>query len=95
MLTAQPKPQTWSGNFAASRILRIEFEQGSNPTSYVQQVMSRLSEDLYSTRKITGFVVNYTPDRAVKFDVEGQEVAVLKEATSFGKWMFGNGELCS
>jgi hypothetical protein len=33
----------------------------------------------------TGFVVNYAPDRAVRFDLDGQAIAILPQAFRVGE----------
>ena len=45
-----------------------------------RQVLDRLPEGVPAFGKTVGFVINYSPDKAVRFDRNGQPVAILDKA---------------
>jgi hypothetical protein len=52
--------------------------------SFVKQVLDRLPEGVPAFGKPIGFVINYSPDQAVRFDPNGQPVAILNKAVRPG-----------
>jgi hypothetical protein len=52
--------------------------------SFVKQVLDRLPEGVPAFGKPIGFVINYSPDKAVRFDPNGRPVAILDEAVRPG-----------
>ena len=53
--------------------------------SLVQQVLDRLPEWVPALGKPIGFVINYSPDQAVRFDPNGQPIAILNEVVHLPK----------
>ena len=45
-----------------------------------RQVLDRLPEGVPAFGKTVGFAINYSPDKAVRFDRNGQPVAILDKA---------------
>jgi hypothetical protein len=52
--------------------------------SFVRQVLDRLPEGVPAFGRPVGFVINYSPDKAVRFDLNGQPIAILDEAVRPG-----------
>jgi hypothetical protein len=52
--------------------------------SFVRQVLDRLPEGVPAFGKPMGFVINYSPDKAVRFDSNGQPIAMLDKAVRPG-----------
>ena len=52
--------------------------------SFVRQVLDRLPDQVPAFGKPIGFVINYSPDKAVRFDSTGQPIAVLDKAVRPG-----------
>src|SRR5437016_3641964 len=77
----------------ADQNLRIDFEPGTNRISYIRQALDqvrpRIAESSSGTLPFygqpTGVVVNYSPDEAVRFDVQGNALEVLPEASRPGQ----------
>jgi hypothetical protein len=72
------------------RWLMIPLDNARSPVTFVQQVMQALPDRLKDGsegRKFVpyfgealGFVTNYTPDEAVRYNLEGHPVEILEEA---------------
>jgi hypothetical protein len=50
----------------------------------VRQVLDRLPEGVPAFGKPIGFVINYSPDKAVRLDPNGQPIAILDKAVRPG-----------
>lgn len=78
-----------------SRWLIIPIDWTKPPVTYAAQALAALpavagrGEDgnLYATffGRVLGYYVNYTPDRAVRYDLEGNPVEVLRRAYRLGE----------
>jgi len=66
------------------KLLRIDLDPVQGPVSFVQQVLDRLPERVPAFGKPIGFVINYSPDQAVRFDRNGQPIAILDKAVHPG-----------
>ena len=55
------------------------FEEGSAPDTFVEQSLRRLPKAVMGLGATTGFVVNYTPDKVIRYDTEGRRVEELPE----------------
>jgi hypothetical protein len=66
------------------KLLRIDLDAAQGPVSFVRQVLDRLPEWVPAFGKPIGFVINYSPDKAVRFDSNGQPIAMLKESVRPG-----------
>ena len=66
------------------KLLRIDLDATQGPVSFVRQVLDRLPEGVPAFGKTAGFVINYSPDKAVRFDPNGQPVAILDKAVRPG-----------
>jgi len=66
------------------KLLRIDLDATQGPVSFVRQVLDRLPEGVPAFGKTAGFVINYSPDKAVRFDPNGQPIAILDKAVRPG-----------
>jgi hypothetical protein len=88
---SRPEPLFVAFLMDVESILRIDFIEGSPPTSYPRQAVEAILKRLESNSSLpafgrpTGFVVNYWPERAMKFSIEGKPVLMLDRAFRVGK----------
>jgi hypothetical protein len=75
-----PSPIFVAAIIGVEKLLRIDLDATQGPVSFVKQVLDRLPEGVPAFGKPIGFVINYSPDKAVKFDPNGRPVAILDEA---------------
>ncbi len=80
-----PSQITFAAMCGADKWRVIEFNEGSPPTSYARQVMNDLPEIVPFFGPVTGFWVNFAPDRAVEFDRAGNPVKSLDRAVRIGR----------
>jgi AcrB/AcrD/AcrF family len=66
------------------KLLRIDLDATHGPVSFVRQLLDRLPERVTAFGKTAGFVINYSPDKAVRFDRNGQPIATLDKAVRPG-----------
>jgi hypothetical protein len=83
------------------RWLIIRFDLSMSPITFVEQAVHALAKrpgDKQGRPIIpffglaTGFVVNYSPDRAVRFDIRGNAVEVLPQACRVGEIQLSVGD---
>jgi hypothetical protein len=68
----------------ADRWRRIDFEDGSNPITYVTQVLAQCPDGLPFFGRVEGFWINYAPEQAVEYGRDGNPVAVGDRSIVFG-----------
>jgi hypothetical protein len=66
----------------AERWLKIPLDISQSPVTYAEQALAvvRQTPTVRFFGPTTGFIVNYTPDHAVRFDAEGRPVETLARA---------------
>jgi hypothetical protein len=79
-----PSPIFVAALIGVEKLLRIDLDLPQGPVSFVRQVLDRLPEGVPAFGKPIGFVINYSPDNAVRFDPNGRPVAILDEAVRPG-----------
>jgi hypothetical protein len=79
-----PSPIFVAAMIGVEKLLRIDLDLAQGPVSYVKQVLYRLPEGVPAFGKTAGFVINYSPDQAVRFDRNGQPIATLDKAVRPG-----------
>jgi hypothetical protein len=86
ILTEQtvPSPIFVAALFGVEKLLRIDLDPTQRPVSFVRQVLDRLPEGVPAFGKPIGFVINYSPDKAIRFDRNGQPIAMLDKAARPG-----------
>ena len=79
-----PSPIFVAAMIGVEKLLRIDLDATQGPVSFVRQMLDRLPERVPAFGKTVGFVINYSPDQAVRFDPNGQPIAILDEAVRPG-----------
>jgi hypothetical protein len=75
-----PSPIFVAAIIGVEKLLRIDLDLTQRPVSFVRQVLDRLPEGVIAFGKPIGFVINYSPDQAVRFDRNGQPIEILDKA---------------
>jgi hypothetical protein len=89
-----PQPIFVAAIIGAERLLRIDFDLALGPGSYANQALAGVRRKLAEFRsksgempdtllafgRPVGVVVNYMPDRAVRFDLDGKPLVTLPRA---------------
>jgi hypothetical protein len=87
--TSSRPSQIWAFGVTGGveRWLKIPLDLTESPISYAQQALAvvRRTTVVRFFGPTTGFVVNYTPDNAVRFDLEGRPVEKLTRAYQPGE----------
>ena len=86
ILTEQtvPSPIFVAAIIGVEKLLRIDLDATQGPVSFVRQVLDRLPEGVPAFGKPIGFVINYSSDKAVRFDPNGQPIEMLDKAVRPG-----------
>ncbi len=86
ILTEQtvPSPIFVAAMIGVEKLLRIDLDATQGPVSFVRQVLDRLPEGVPAFGKSIGFVINYSPNQAVRFDRNGEPIAILDKAVRPG-----------
>jgi len=79
-----PSPIFVAAMIGVEKLLRIDLDATQGPVSFVRQVLDRLPERVPAFGNTIGFVINYSPDKAVRFDPNGQPIAILDKAVRPG-----------
>jgi hypothetical protein len=79
-----PSPIFVAAMIGVEKLLRIDLDLTQGPVSFVRQAVDRLPEGVPAFGKPIGFVINYSPDKAVRFDRNGQPIAILDKAVRPG-----------
>jgi hypothetical protein len=79
-----PSPIFVAAIIGVEKLLRIDLDPTQGPVSFVRQVLDRFPEGVPAFGEPIGFVINYSPDKAVRFDRNGQPIAILDEAVRPG-----------
>lgn len=82
-----PSPIHVAALLGGVRLLRIPLDTDAPPDTFSQQARQGLPPDggVPGFGWIVGYVVNYSPDEAVQFDLEGHEVARFGRAIRLGQ----------
>ncbi len=79
-----PSPIFVAAMIGVEKLLRIDLDATQGSVSFVRQTLDRLPERVPAFGKAIGFVINYSPDKAVRFDRNGQPIAILDKAVRPG-----------
>ena len=86
-----PQPIFVAAFIGVDVLLRIDFDLTAGPATFLEQALDGLREKLARWRgylpalgRATGIVVNYSPDRAIQFDLSGNPVKVFDRAYRLG-----------
>jgi hypothetical protein len=79
-----PSPIFVATMVGVEKLLRIDLDATQGPATFVRQVLNHLPERVPAFGNTIGFVINYSPDKAIRFDLNGQPIAILDEAVRPG-----------
>jgi hypothetical protein len=95
IMTDQQRPQTLfiAAFIGVNVLLRVDFDPTSSPVTYVSQALDGVRQRIQRWRgnylpafgKMVGFIVNYTPDFAVRYDLEGNALEQFDHAYRIGE----------
>jgi len=102
-----PQPIFVAAFLGVNRLLRIDFDVTTEPSTYIGQALDgvrvRLERwkgdadtvptDLPAFGRVTGVVINYSPDRAVRFDLDGNVIENLDRTYRVGQATLEVGEI--
>ena len=87
----RPQPLFVAALIGVEALLRIEFDLTAGPATFPRQALDGLREKLARWHgylpaygRATGLIVNYSPDRAIQFDLSGNPVKVFDRAYRLG-----------
>ena len=74
-----PQPIFVAGMLGVERLLRLDLDHALDPATYATQAMDGLKQRVARWKGMipafgrpVGFIVNFTPDRAARFDLDGK-----------------------
>ncbi len=80
-----PSPIFVAALIGVERILRIELDTSLPEQTYVHQALEKVPERTIAFGRPIGVTVNYAPDRAVRYDLEGDPIETLAGAVRCGE----------
>ena len=90
-----PQPIFVAAMVGVERLLRVDLDHALDPATYVTQAMDGLKQRVTRWNGMipafgrpVGFIVNFTPDSAARFDLDGNEVEVFDAAYRLGRAQF-------
>ena len=88
----RPEPIFVAAFIGVDVLLRVDFDLTAAPVTFVKQSLDGLRHKLARWRgslpafgRPVGFIINYSPDRAVRFDLEGNPVELFDRAYRLGE----------
>jgi hypothetical protein len=88
----RPEPLFVAAFIGVDVLLRVDFDLTAAPATFVRQSLDGLRQKLARWRgslpafgRPVGFIVNYSPDRAVRFDLDGIPVELFERAYRLGQ----------
>jgi hypothetical protein len=75
----QPSPLLAVAMIGAEKLLRIDFDYSKPEAKWVDDICRKLPNSVVAFGNVTGFVVNYAPDKAKAFDRDGRFTRELSE----------------
>jgi hypothetical protein len=80
-----PSPIFVAALIGVEKILRIEFDTSLPEETYLHQALAQLPEETIAFGRPIGVTVNYAPDRAVRYDLNGYPIDTLAAAAQCGR----------
>ncbi|WP_159299800.1 hypothetical protein [Spiribacter sp. SSL99] len=81
---SQPSSTAMAGFINAPARLRLPFPSGLPTEGYVAYCQDQAPSGIPLYGPVTGFIINYTPDHARRYDLEGQPLETLQSAFRVG-----------
>ena len=91
-----PQPLFAALIIGIERLLRVDFDLSESPVTFIQQALEGVRKKLAGWKwdqiptfgKPVGVIINYSPDCAVRFDLEGQPIEMMDRAYRLGEASF-------
>ena len=90
-----PQPIFVAAMVGVERLLRVDLDHALDPATYITQAMDGLKQRLTRWNGMipafgrpVGLIVNFSPDNAVRFDLDGKAVEVFDAAYRLGRAQF-------
>jgi hypothetical protein len=77
---SRPTSITMAIFYGIPRLLRFNLDADSGEETFVSQAIAAMPSTITFFGKATGFTINYTPDRATRYDAQGNTVATFAKA---------------
>lgn len=89
---SRPEPLFVASLIGINQLKRVDFETSDNPVLFIDQALAGLQKKLERWKgqipcfgKPTGIIINYTPDKAIQFDLNGRPVEIFDAAYRLGQ----------
>jgi hypothetical protein len=82
---SRPSSITMAIFYGIPRLLRFNLDAEKGQETYVAQAIAAMPSTIQFFGKATGFTINYTPDRATRYDAQGHTVATFSKAQRLPK----------
>ena len=79
-----PSPIFVAALIGVEKILRIDFDTSLPEATFVRQALAQLPEQTIAFGRPIGVTINYAPDRAVRYDLNGDPIETLTAAVQCG-----------
>ena len=86
-----PSPIFLAALIGVEKILRIDFDTSLLEETFVQQALAKLPEQTIAFGRPIGVTVNFSPDRAVRYDLKGTRsarCAIMRNGPRIWIWPF-------
>jgi len=83
-----PRPSSWQLSSGSRRFFASTSTRPFPEDTYVRQALAKLPEQTIAFGRPIGVTINYSPDRAVRYDLKGNPIETLTEAIRCGKASF-------
>jgi len=95
-----PQPLHIACILGIERLRRVDFDLSESPVTYIEQALDGVRKKLAGWKwdqiptfgKPVGVIVNYSPDRAVRIDLEGNPIEMMDRAFRLGEASFSIGK---
>ena len=86
ILTERSVPsQIWvAAIIGVEKMLRLDFDLSQAPSTYLRQALEKMPTITPAFGRPIGVAINYTPDHAIKYDLEGRILETLSHAIPVG-----------
>jgi hypothetical protein len=91
----RPQPLFVAAFIGVDRLLRVNLDPTDGPGTYIKQALDGVRKKLARWKGVlpafgrpVGVVVNYTPDRAIRYDLDGNALEILDRAHRLGTVQF-------
>jgi hypothetical protein len=80
-----PSPIFVAALIGVEKILRIDLDTSLPEETFVHQALAKVPDQTAAFGRPIGVTINYSPDRAVRYDLNGNPIETLAEAVRCGE----------